>query len=450
MFILNMLVAVVFGFIMTVISVSNFAYSQDFDCTYTQITDTIGGITSDLKANSDVSLVVFVSNQDLTGLNIDGNAEIFLYDVNTDTFMQATDTTGDNNLSPTMSSDGSLVVFTSENDITGDNADGSREVFLLDTETLAIDQLTDTTGGGAFVSRFPIINSDGTHIAFVSNRDHTGENPDGNPEVFLFDIDTLSFIQITDTTVISHNLRAGISADGTMVSFQSLGDLTGANADLSQELYLYNANTDVITQVTDSTDSTVSSNRNPAFSPDGSLIVFDSNLDLTGDNPDGSLEIFLYDILADSTTQITMTNSNSNLPRFSPDGNTIIFASLADITGGNPGNSREIFLYDLGDDMFFQHTSSTGASTFSTALNADFTFLTSLNSSDLTGDNPDLNSEVFIAECLAVIQNIDNDSGGGGCSLAPSSGNISNLSFLMLFPALILIRRLIKRNYRAA
>ena len=69
------------------------------------------------------------------------------------------------------------------------------------------------------------------------------------------------------------------------------------------------------------------------------------------------------------------------------------------------------------------------------------------NVSDLTGDNPDENAEVFIAECIAILQSSDNG-GGGGCSLAPSGNNLSDLSLLMLFPASIIIRRLIKRNKR--
>lgn len=452
MLILNMLMAMIFGSLMMVISVSNFAYSQDFACDFTQITDTIGGINSNVRTNSDGTLIVFNSDHNLTGANVDGNAEVYLYDVNTSTFTQATDTLAEANISPTISSDGSLVVFASGNDIGGDNADGNRELFLLDTQTLAISQLTDTIGGGtAFSHRFPIINSNGTHIAFVSNRDHTGENADTNAEVFLLDIDSLSFTQLTDTTGTTHNLRAGISADGTIVSFPSQGDLTGNNVDLSQELFIYDANTDTITQATDTTGSTVNSNRIPAVSPDGSFVTFESDLDLTGENPDGDVQIFLYDVITDNITQIVMTDFSDRSPKFSADGSYIIFSSLEDITGDNPGNSREIFLYDLVEDMFLQYTALTGSHSFSTTFNSDLTFLAASNSSDLTGDNPDENSEVFIAECIAILQNIDNgEGGGGGCTLSPSDSNLSDLSLLMILPLLIIIRRLIKQNNRTA
>ena len=401
-----------------------------------------------VRTNSDGTLVVFISDHDLTGSNADGNLEIYLYDVETSTITQVTDTAGGSNVSPSMSSDGSLVVFASENDITGFNADGNNELILLDTETLALTQLTDTIGGGAsFSNRFPIMNSNGTHIAFVSNRDHTGENADGSLEVFLLDIDSSIFTQITVTTGTGHNLRAGISPDGSMVSFDSEADLTGSNPDLSQELFIYNANTDTITQVTDSTGSTVNSNRNSSISPDGLLVAFESNLDLTGENPDGDVQIFLYDILADNIKQIVMTDSSDRGPKFSADGSFIIFNSSEDITGDNPGNSNEIFLYDLVEDMFLQYTASTGSFSFSTSFNSDLTFLAASNDSDLTGDNPDLNTEVFIAECVAIIQSFANEGGGGGgCSLTPSSSNFADLSLLLLLPALIIFRKTGKAN----
>ena len=429
--------------LLVVVLASETVYSQDFECNYTQITDTLDSDTRSVSTNLDGTAIVFVSDQDFEGMNADGNLEIFLYEVFPDSFTQITDTTGLGNFNPSMSSTGSLFIFKSPHDFTGGNPDGNAEIFMVSASTLIITQLTNTTGGGIANSNTGArINADGTHIAFLSNRDHVGMNADGNKEVFILDINTLIYTQITDTTVISHDDVPAISADGTLVSFQSEGDLTGGNADLSEELFLYDADTDTITQVTDSTGSNFQSNRFSSISPDGTLVAFKSNLDLTGENPAGN-EIFLYDIHTDMISQITTSIFPEGIPRFSADGNYIIFSANNDITGGNPDFNDEIFLYDISADMFLQYTDSIGGdSGINASLNSDVTFAAIRTANDITGENPDESFEIFIADCIRVFQN-DESSGGGGCSLAPSNSNLADLSLLMFLPALLVLRRLI-------
>ena len=424
-------------------SVSQNVYSQDFECNYTQITDTVDSDTRSASTNFDGSAIVFVSDQDFAGMNADGNLEVFLYEVFPDSFTQITDTTGLSNFRPSMNSSGSLFIFKSTHDFTGGNPDGNAEIFMVSTSTLIITQLTNTAGGGIANSNTGAsLNAKGTHVAFLSNRDYVGMNADGNKEVFVLDINTLIYTQITDTTVISHDDLPAISADGSQVSFQSEGDLTGGNADLSEELFLYDANTDTITQVTDSTGSNFQSNRFSSISPDGNLIAFKSNLDLTGENPAGN-EIFVYDINTDSISQITTSIFPEGIPKFSADGNYIIFSANNDITGGNPEFNDEIFLYDISADRFLQYTDIIGGdSGINVSLNSDTTFAAIRTANDITGENPDESFEIFIADCIRVFQNNDS-SGGGGCSLAPSDNNLADLSLLMLLPALLFLRRLI-------
>jgi hypothetical protein len=74
-----------------------------------------------------------------------------------------------------------------------------------------ITEITFTTGAGIDV---PSINGDGTHIAFTSNRDLTGDNADGNFEIFLYDTESGTFTQVTDTTGGSTG-QTSINSDGT-------------------------------------------------------------------------------------------------------------------------------------------------------------------------------------------------------------------------------------------
>jgi hypothetical protein len=67
--------------------------------------------------------------------------------------------------------------------LTGENSDGNGEVFLLDAATGVFTQVTRTEGssGGAFAA----ISDAGIKVAFVSSANLTGSNPSGNQEIFL-------------------------------------------------------------------------------------------------------------------------------------------------------------------------------------------------------------------------------------------------------------------------
>ena len=86
------------------------------------------------------------------------------------------------NNSASISADGTRIAFISDRNITGTNAKENNEVFLW-TADAGFMQITDTIGGGITTS--PRISADGFRIAFVSDRDLTGENPDSHLQIFL-------------------------------------------------------------------------------------------------------------------------------------------------------------------------------------------------------------------------------------------------------------------------
>ncbi|MGB3728810.1 MAG: hypothetical protein WBA70_06135, partial [Thermodesulfobacteriota bacterium] len=98
---------------------------------------------------------------------------------------------------PTIDASGTLVAFDSEGNINGTNPDGNDEIYLFDTTTGIIIQITFTTSGDSIRAS---INSIGTRIAFQSSANINGTNPEGNREIYLFDITTGIFTQITFTT----------------------------------------------------------------------------------------------------------------------------------------------------------------------------------------------------------------------------------------------------------
>ena len=155
-------------------------------------------------------------------------------------------------------------------------------------------QLTNSTGSGDNVGSFaPTINANGTRIAFHSNRDLTGGNADSNTEIFLFDTTAGTLTQITNSTEgapLLENRFASINADGTIIVFVSGRNLSGNNPDTTLEIFLFNTTTNAFTQVT---NAIAGDSVTPSINTDGTRIAFVSRADQTGGNSDGFDELFL-------------------------------------------------------------------------------------------------------------------------------------------------------------
>jgi hypothetical protein len=141
----------------------------------------------------------------------------------------------------------------------------------------------------------PRISADGRWIAFASRADLVRQNADGNREIFLYQAATGRLLQLTHTSGDVENTSPTINGDGTRVAFLSNGDLIGKNADGNQEVFLWIAGTHPsLRQVTDTKDDTVPSlNSAPYLIGSGRRLLFRSTADLDRRNPDNSPEIFL-------------------------------------------------------------------------------------------------------------------------------------------------------------
>jgi len=97
----------------------------------TQITDNAPFFSGQPSINSDGTMIAFVSQTKINEGNIEDNPEIYLYNTVTKIFTPITDTTGVTNEFPSIDADGSHIVFQSDADFTGENTEGSNEVFLV-------------------------------------------------------------------------------------------------------------------------------------------------------------------------------------------------------------------------------------------------------------------------------------------------------------------------------
>ena len=264
------------------------ASAETVSCGITEITFTTGGGHIIPSISGDGTRIAFQSDRDLTGNNADSNLEIFLYDATTSTFTQVTDTTGGVTTLPSLSGNGTRIAFVS-NQFSGGNPDANPEIFLYDTFTGGITEVTFTTGG---FSAGPSLSDDGTRIAFHSNRDLTGGNADANVEIFLYDATTSSFTQVTDTTGGNSDLPS-ISGDGTRIAFESDRFANLGNADGNIEIYLASC---LSPQPPSSADLLVSQSADKTSVKQGDTLTYTVTVGNSG--PNGAANVVVNDTLS--------------------------------------------------------------------------------------------------------------------------------------------------------
>jgi Tol biopolymer transport system component len=368
-------------------------------CTLDQITG--GGIGNsfdvDLDATGDT--LVFSSSINPFGTNSDFEIEVFRYDTTSGALEQVTASTA-SSLQASVSGDGNRIAFQSTGNLVGPNADGNGEIFRYDVDSDTFTQLTNTTGGDP-ANLDPAISGDGSRVAFTSNRNPLGTNPDGNREVFW----STAAGTLTQVTATSSNgaFHPAFDDSGTRLTFSGSFDPVGGNADHTAEVFSHAVGGST-TQLTDSDTGIIAPA--PAITSDGAEVVFDLDADLTDGNADGEAEIFTT---LDGTAfdQITSTGDPSFEPDVDAEGDRIVFRSAGDHAGDNGDGNGEIFLYEAATDSFLQLTESAGggpAPSSVPAISGDGTRIAFISHLDHLGEGTDGFAQVFLASCSSPAQ----------------------------------------------
>jgi Tol biopolymer transport system component len=231
-----------------------------------------------------------------------------------------------------VSDDGQWLAFPSPADLTGDNHDQSIELFVMSSDGLQIDQLTDDPAPNAGSVGAVVISGDGNRLAFVANIDPLGSNSENLNQLFVIDRDGTGLAQLTQ--VADGSIGAiSISDDGSRIAFAHTADLLGTNTDLGREVFAIDADGTGLRQLTLSPLDFDSSA--PALSGNGSKVAFQSNADLTGGNAVNQTEVFVIDWDGSNLIQLTATTTvlgltgdpTSAAPSITDDGQTIVYYS---------------------------------------------------------------------------------------------------------------------------
>jgi hypothetical protein len=250
---------------------------------------------------------------------------------------------------------------------TGNNADENYEIYWNDLQSSHTRQITNTIGGDDITSAaganlWPRVNKDGSKIVFASNR-LLGGSPisQGSYGLYLFESD-LSIQRLTNTEIKVERGFPGFSMDSNAnkISFASTNNLTGQNHDGNSEIFILDMTNMQINQITFTTGTVV--NRYPVLSGDGHKLAYLSNTTQGGWNDDGSEELWILNLNnkipeMPSLLQITKLNETPNVTagrngwmdwmNFDHDGSNLVFCSNADLIGQNTKHDYEIFLISI-------------------------------------------------------------------------------------------------------
>jgi Tol biopolymer transport system component len=231
---------------------------------------------------------------------------------------QITPPTCGNNAAPSIDAIGNRIVFMSNCNLTGENSNGDFQIFLWQEDRRPNPFLQITRGSG--VSLAPSISADGKRMAFVSDLDLTGENPGRVFQIFLWIEDRTpnAFVQITPRTTLGFSAQPRISADGGRIAFESTDDLAPGNPgneDTNNEIFLWieGRTPRPFVQITDTVEDNFF-----IFFPnfDGTRIGFHSRKPPRGRRPEfGHQEIFLWVDGESEIRQITRTQDQVDQER---------------------------------------------------------------------------------------------------------------------------------------
>lgn len=356
-----------------------------------------------VSGSDDAARITFISTADLTGQHPGTTPDVFLYDTQSRDLVQVStaNTPTQAVTQAEISGDGNLIVFSGAVDPIGENPDGNAEIFLFDIAQNSVTQITNTQGSEMF-NISPTISADRRWVGFQSRHDFTGANQDQNSEIFLYETTTSTFQQVTDSERFASYDSVQISGDGRFLAFHGLGDPIEQNADGNRELFLFDRASQSTRQLTnlpfvDLPPSTFS--ERISISRDGQRIALTSTGDLTGQNLDGSEEVFLFDVPSDTFSQISNFAAPTAVnrdPIISPDGTTLIFTSNANMTGENGDGTEEVFLFDIAGNRLTQVTDSATRGSFAGAIAAGGERIAIISRGDFEGRNPLNDPEVFI------------------------------------------------------
>ncbi len=224
------------------------------------------------------------------------------------------------------------------------------------TDPLALTQLTQFSTSVSWLQ----ISPDGGEIVFVSsmNLSENPADPGVGENVWLMNIDATGLTALTQFTDVNmRNEKPVWSLDGSKIAWHSRASPTDPNPDAAPignaNIWIMNADGSDPMPLTQKVQPGLDSG-NPTWFPDGSFLVFVSQLNVTDPVNGPSTALNLWRINPDGSGLEPLTSAQTNIEEIflPPDGSLVFFDSAldsADPSGGtvDPNGSFNVFRIGL-------------------------------------------------------------------------------------------------------
>lgn len=258
--------------------------------TLSQLTNSLGCDNLAPSVSSPGKYVAFDSTCNLFGTANGGHgSEIFRVSDSGVLEQLTSDAVGNcDSTSASISSNGKLVAFDSDCDLVGQNENLAIEIFTVTSDGV-VKQRTFATDDSCS-SVHPSMDDAGALIGFHSDCNFTGSNGDHSDEIFTVD----AALEVEQVSAAGNSCASGevhMAADGNALVFSSYCGLNSFNGDGSIEVFQAGVGKGK-SGVLAVTGGNNCSSMAGGVSANGSLVMFDSDCNPASGNADGSVEVF--------------------------------------------------------------------------------------------------------------------------------------------------------------